>query len=115
MTESDCKRLTEFLGEKYHDYKIDHVHLSTCSCGLTGCVVVDSCSRQNRTFSTRDDMMDLYAAIFKEGKLTMFMLRTAPDPKMYFSEYIAWLFCLSGEDYEERCEMVRDFIEGGLK
>lgn len=62
----------------------------------------------NRTFDNRDDMMDLYETIFKTRK----------DEWMQFVNYLMgnygivaspYIFCLSGEGYEQRCKMVAEF------
>ena len=62
----------------------------------------------NRTFDNRDDMMDLYETIFKTRK----------DEWMQFVNYLMgnygivaspYIFCLSGEGYEDRCKMVAEF------
>ena len=68
----------------------------------------------NRTFNNRNDLMDLYQAIEKDGKWDEFFWFSASrcNPKrdgLGCSETTAWLFCLSGEGYEDRCKMVAEF------
>ena len=62
----------------------------------------------NRTFDNREDMMDLYEAIYKSG----------PKEWGLFINFVfekeglvvtPTLFCLSGEGYEQRCKMVAKF------
>jgi len=67
-------------------------------------------------FSTRDDMMDLYQAIEKAGKWRNFLnwvFNDLEEPdrgdSYYSTASIAWLFCLCGEGYEDRCKMVAEF------
>ena len=67
-------------------------------------------------FTTRDDMMDLYEAIKKAGKWRNFLnwvFNDLEEPgrgdSYYSTASIAWLFCLSGEGYEDRCQMVEEF------
>ena len=63
---------------------------------------------KNRTFDNRNDMMDLYEAIYKSG----------PKEWGLFINFVfekeglvvtPTLFCLSGEGYEDRCKMVAEF------
>ena len=66
---------------------------------------------ENRTFSTRDDMMDLYQEIEKAGKWDDFdnyswNYRKGVNPEI---SHTTWLFCLSGVGYEDRCQMVSEF------
>jgi hypothetical protein len=68
----------------------------------------------NRTFTTRNDMMDLYAKISKDEKWDEFFWFSASHCKpkregLGFSETTAWLFCLDGKGYEEKCRMVAEF------
>lgn len=73
----------------------------------------------NRTYSTEADMMELYRAIHREGKsksedFMRFMMDRNPDkyynfPYDYIQNFNGWLFCLSGEGYEERCKMIAEF------
>ena len=67
-----------------------------------------------RTFDNRDDMMDLYEVIEKDGKWEDFFWDFAfqRKPENYGfgePETTTWLFCLSGEGYEDRCKMVAEF------
>ena len=56
----------------------------------------------NRTFDNRNDMMDLYEALYREMKWFGFKLSllTCDD---------SHAFCLNGEGYEDRCKMVAEF------
>lgn len=73
----------------------------------------------NRTFDNRNDMIDLYEAIFKGGKdrwavFTVYSndiwwqngggLYDTVEQEM--PDFNAWLFCLGNEDYEGRCKLV---------
>ena len=69
---------------------------------------------KNRTFDNRTDMMDLYEAIERDGKWEDFFWDFAfqRKPENYGfgeAETTTWLFCLSGEGYEDRCKMVAEF------
>ena len=66
----------------------------------------------------RNDLMDLYEQIEKDGKLISFLnyLNAACDWKDFNPirdralEYLfKWLFCLDGSGYEEKCKMVAEF------
>ena len=68
----------------------------------------------NRKFNSRNDMMDLYEAIERDGKWEDFFWDFAfqRKPENYGfgeAETTTWLFCLSGEGYEDRCKMVAEF------
>ena len=56
----------------------------------------------NRTFDNRNDLMDLYEALYREMKWFGFRLSllTCDD---------SHAFCLYGEGYEQRCKMVAEF------
>ena len=72
----------------------------------------------SRTFDNRNDLMDLYQQVYEDGKWGEFdsedvavlrwidceTARHATD-----SDYDAWLFCLNGTGYEEKCKMVAEF------
>jgi hypothetical protein len=65
-------------------------------------------------------MMDLYETIKKAGKWRNFLnwvFNDLEEPyrgdSYYSTASIAWLFCLSGEGYEDRCKMVAEFGGGG--
>ena len=69
---------------------------------------------KNRTFDNRTDMMDLYEAIERDGKWEDFFWDFAfqRKPENYGfgeAETTTWLFCLSGEGYEDRCKMIAEF------
>ena len=108
--------LTEkVLKECWHEWrKYPEVGLQAkCSCGILFDVTTYNRAdilykHKNRTFDNRDDMMDLYETIFKTRK----------DEWMQFVNYLMgnygivaspYIFCLSGEGYEDRCKMVAEF------
>ena len=68
----------------------------------------------NRTFTTRNDLMDLYQQVYEDGKWDDFFWDFAfkRKPENYGlgeAETSVWLFCLNGKDYEPRCKMVAEF------
>ena len=73
---------------------------------------------KNRTYDNRDDLMDLYAAIEKAGRWRNFEGETFDywdEERIHDttnSAFTAWLFCLDGEDYESRCCLVAQWLEG---
>ena len=119
MNDDRRKMLTEYIGEVWveHDNPSQQIYV--------GKVCIDKSTLSNRTFSTRDDMMDLYQAIEKAGKWRNFLnwvFNDLEEPdrgdSYYSTASIAWLFCLckrwvtwdlSGEGYEDRCKMVSEF------
>ena len=71
MSEEKNKRLCQMLGVEFHDYKINFKDLSTCSCGLTGHIVIDSCTKANPDFYTDAGAVRLLRELEKweHGKL----------------------------------------------
>lgn len=68
----------------------------------------------NRTFDNRNDLIDLYEAIERDGKWEEFFWDFAfqRKPENYClgeAGTVVWLFCLSGEGYEDRCKMIAEF------
>ncbi len=67
----------------------------------------------NRTFDNRNDMMDLYQQVYEDGKWDDFSGGARWKHTMFsvedFVEMSAWLFCLDGKGYEDRCKMVAQF------
>ncbi|MFA5408317.1 MAG: hypothetical protein WC343_06045 [Bacilli bacterium] len=102
--------LTEkVLGEEWLEPPPNH--RDTCSC--YECV---DCRTYNRTFDNRNDLLDLYEAIYRDGKweplyeyLRNNYLMGKGTDECISSGLKAWLICLSGEGYEERCKMVAQF------
>lgn len=120
------KFLTEkVLKECWHEWrKYPEVGLQAkCSCGILFDVTTYNRAdilykHKNRTFDNRDDMMDLYEVIEKDGKWskyeTFIHIIWMNDDKLLPGEnimdnYIKWLFCLSGKGYEDRCRMAAEF------
>ena len=114
--------LTEkVLKECWHEWrKYPEVGLQAkCSCGILFDVTTYNRAdilykHKNRTFDNRTDMMDLYEAIERDGKWEDFFWDFAfqRKPENYGfgeAETTTWLFCLSGEGYEDRCKMVAEF------
>ena len=68
---------------------------------------------KNRTFDNRNDLLDLYEAINRDGKWEDFSGGARWKHTMFsaedFAEVSEWLFCLSGEGYEDRCKTVAEF------
>ncbi len=132
MKTEDCKILTEYLGECWHDLagfgypirddwfalKKSYTHppkYNRCiHCGKSARFL-----RDNRTFDTRDDMMDLYQRIAKKESWELFVTNTMFLHRGdYYMEtpkdaipFMSWLFCLYGEGYEERCRMVAEWVK----
>ena len=58
-------------------------------------------------------MMDLYGAVVKAGKwdeFAQYCYEQHGEKGAPCWDDDAWLFCLSGSGYEERCEMVATWI-----
>ena len=135
MKTEDCKILTEYLGDCWHDLagfgypirddwfalKKSYTHppkYNRCiHCGKSARFL-----RDNRTFTTRADMMDLYDRLFQKHKwhkFTVFakMRFSFNDYDQTFTNietgFYAWIFCLNGDGYEDRCQMVSEWIKEG--
>ena len=74
----------------------------------------------NRTFTTRNDLMDLYQKVYEDWKWTELVKylnniwwikygRLYDTVDEAIADYNAWLFCLNGKNYETRCKMVAEF------
>ena len=109
----------QFLTEKVLK-KCWHDGRTPFNCGFK-CRKCGNTFTTNRTFNNRNDLMDLYEAIERDGKWDTFFWDVASlcYPRIYgigCSETTAWLFCLYGEGYEDRCKMVAEFygLEGKM-
>ena len=113
MIDETRKLLTEYLGECWHD-----LNSTLHKCPICAKPFIAYRKDMRRTFTTREDMMDLYKAIVKRGEWGNFTEEiyydwedirgfVRPGP----GEFNAWLFCLSGDGYEEKCQMVVDWVK----
>jgi len=116
MKDEDKKLLTEYLGECWHDCENDE-ECSKCKKTLRGYYF-----GTHRTFTTRADMMDLYDRLFQKHKwhkFTVFakMRFSFNDYDQTFTNietgFYAWIFCLNGDGYEDKCQMVAEWIKEG--
>lgn len=117
MTDEQRKLLTEYLGECWHIPTSYFTEENICAgdicrkCGKRGNFYDGDLD--NRTFTAEADMMVLYRRMVEKGEWRDFISyiqnRDArPWDIGAFSEWISRLFCLSGEGYEERCQMVAE-------
>jgi len=116
LTDDQRKMLTLYLGDCWHEISglVLDFH---CSCGAKMMFASEAMDHQlkNRTFITESDMMALYRAIWKARKWEDFCEYAYEHYearwKRYDGKLFAWIICLSGEGYEERCGMVADWLE----
>lgn len=81
MTDADRKRLTEYLGEYWHEpVGIDTIGM-ICSCGLRSYNAAHE-KKYNRTFTTSQDMVDLVKKMVEREE---------------FEEFCVWI-CLEKMD-----------------
>lgn len=112
MTDKMKKRLTEFLGECWHERSCDIYHEVQCSCGKEFsreyyCVLEDHIADTNRTFTTGNDMADLKDKLEEKRMWIRFFRVTRVDKRERpFDEFIAWLFTPT-----RFCELVGEFLE----
>jgi len=118
-TDEEIRRyLTEeVLGECWHELDGNQPGCHCIKCGMRFTAIHYSDWNPkafNRTFITQADMMDLYKALIKARRWGAFD-KFSYDKWLINTNthYSAWLFCLSGEGYEERCKMVLEFWKGG--
>jgi len=107
--------LTEkVLGECWHELTGDQPGCTCKKCGAGFSAVHYSDWNPKgfvRTFATRNDLMDLYQQVYKDGKwgsFSIFSLRKFRIDRES-DYYNSWRFCLNGEGYEERCKAVAEF------
>ena len=123
ITDEIKKLLTiEVLGECWHERRTEDVgkkpwDLSHCvKCGE----LVKLQSFDRRTFDNRNDLLDLYEAIYMDEvniwKWREFCDLSASKDYFYvdslsddYAEWTEWLFCLDGKGHEDRCKMVSEF------
>ena len=99
MKDEDRKLLTEYLGNvRWYGKGLEEF---------------------NRTFTSRADMMDLYQVIVKKRKWDKFLwhikwiILPNREEFVHSKDIDQWLFCLSGEGHEERCQMIAGWIKEG--
>jgi hypothetical protein len=115
--------LTEnVLHEVWHEPRI--TENSSCSCGRPYHLGT-SYDHHNRTFDSRNDMMDLYEVIRKSEKwddFLVFLWPTYLDESKHLLNtnartarmvFVVWIFCLRDKDYESKCKMVAEFYRWG--
>ena len=79
------------------------------------CRKCDKAFSVNRTFNNRKDLLDLYEAVYEDGKWDkledhLFSLWDDLFPlQKDATTFTPWRFCLNGEGYEDRCKMVAEF------
>jgi hypothetical protein len=118
--------LTEkVLKEQWHELFLNMPKVK-CSCGKEFFALsLDALNEhRTRTYDTEADMMELYRRIEKDGKWDDFVKHTnakwGENAALYMvveeaiADYIAWLFCLNGKNYEDLCKVVAEFygLEG---
>ena len=112
MTDENKKLLTEYMGDCWHEPG-DQVSKESPVMQCAKCKKYYHPMSGFHTFTTREDMMDLYEAIAKKGEWDSFdnyswNYRKGASVNL---AHAAWLFCLDGEGYESRCQMVVDWVK----
>jgi len=130
MNDDDRKALTLYLGECWHEpdsecalgREYNGGGMMKQKCLKCGCLLSTTYQiyEDNRTFDTRADMMDLYEAIVKRGEFSSIFnylhgkcdwKELDPIRDNVFEYLFKWIICLSGESYEDRCQMVVDWVK----
>lgn len=116
LSEEQRKLLTEFLGYRYHQYSsdVDSMYIGMmyvkCSCGFKGRLTEWEvmCSPKNRTFTTYQDLGDLFTELQKRGRWEEFYLYSFnKSPFCYIhAEFAAWIF------NPDRIGLIAEFVEG---
>lgn len=120
LSVEDRKLLTEFLGEKHHQYynDVDSMYAGMlyvkCSCGFKGRLTEWEviCNSRNRTFLTYQDLGDLFTELQKRGWWREFAyyaeLRWVEQEVRHYIitdyRFHAWLF------NPERIGLIAEFI-----
>lgn len=123
MNDEMRRKLTEYLGECWHEDQSSIYHPNTCNCGKEygedryG-MLLDHIRFSNRTFTTRTDMMDLYEAIWKNKHYfpnfhdyAVEIWSELSPPTEQWDSFTAWLFCLDGK-YDRGCRLVGEWLGG---
>lgn len=120
MNDERRKRLTEYLGECWSPDRVCPACYAFHQSAYRRKDVKEGCTCSNRSFTTDADMMAVYRAIYRDGKWEEFTTYSNEvwwviDAGSYaiteeeIANYTAYLFCLDGKGYEERCKMVSEF------
>ena len=134
MNDDRRKMLTEYIGECWHESdQTDCVGRQKLNGGTLyqkckHCNKIMSSSFErflyNRTFTTESDMIALYRNLWKAVGMqswyrfydeAMDIYHEIHNPCECLTDtggFTAWLFCLSGSGYDERCQMVYEFLKG---
>ena len=107
--------LTEkVLKECWHNLEIQDYELCPDVFGICKkCNEVFEIGTENRPYDNHSDLLDLYEAIYRDGKWDDFSGGARWKHTMFsaedFVEMSVWFFCLSGEGYEDRCQMAYEW------
>jgi hypothetical protein len=110
LTDEQRKRLTEFLGEPYHNLSLDLTYCDTCRC-----IVQRFTEHENRTFDTPQDAHDLAKKLVEVGKWDEFEYKVdqtwlmIDSPEVSPSDWgkVAWLYL----DDARFCYLVNAYLE----
>jgi len=115
LTEDDKKRLTEFLGECWHENKWDKnpTHL-VCACGYL-CqgthVQEEHCRNNNRTFATGNDMVALKEKLIEAERWWEFeqqfcLIKWDWVEQEKYQSFLDWIFTPT-----RFCWLVSEYLE----
>jgi hypothetical protein len=109
----------EVLKECWHGFEDILCFSSSVKCQSCG---IRNTSLSRRAFNNRNDMMDLYEAVKKDGRkweeYLVFLWPIYLDESKHLlnsnaktsrGAFVSWLFCLDCADYEDRFKMVAEF------
>ncbi len=123
MNDDRRKRMTEFLGECWHEDQSSIYHPQCCSCGVEfgrdyHSVLDDHIADSNHTFTTAQDMVDLAKRLAWEARWSFFCNFSLdvycrdnyrPDTQEDQFDFIYWLMV---EDPARTCNLIGEFLEG---
>lgn len=116
INEEDCKRLTEFLGECWHEWTEGSYSKGKngygCLCNKCEIVMYsmhqDSNMTENRSFTTPGDQHAVFTKLVEVGKWGSFQTYSASvwshTPETFYN---VWLF----ENPERFCKLVADYLK----
>jgi hypothetical protein len=104
LTDEQRKRLTEFLGEPYHNLSLDLTYCDTCRC-----IVQRFTEHENRTFDTPQDAHDLAKKLVEVDGFDDFIDYAWIEFSYCTGSFIAFLLT----DSARFCYLVNAYLEAG--
>jgi hypothetical protein len=115
LTEADKKRLTEFIGKCWHEWKFweysRDISFVWMRCKKCGAKILESSIYQFHTFSTPDDRQALCEALMREGlwsSFRMYAIFAYDGDDLDIMDFAYWLLV---SNPERACFLISDFLK----